>query len=293
MSYAVQTLAGSSVPFAVRGAGGMPILGAANINSTGVLLATTNLTLLQISDDHSTVAVGAGNTWADVYNYLDPFGLTAVGGRLGIVGVPGCLLGGCMSFLSNEYGWGSASTVSYEAILANGTIVNATATNEYSDLFWALRGGGNNFAIVTRFEIKTLAIPIVTVGQVTYGGGIGRTMVQALHDYAHDGANDNRTFVLPNFSYIPAASPDISYSVDLFYKGNDTAPAAFVNFTQSTLTPTSSTFSARSIANWTVESDEGTDSVHGEIFRFYAGTLISPISISIITYTNCRVQYRC
>ncbi|KAH8681906.1 FAD binding domain-containing protein [Xylariales sp. PMI_506] len=273
MAYAIQTLTSSGVSFSVRGAGGMPILGAANINSTGILLAATKLTLLQISDDRTTVAIGAGNTWADVYDYLDPYGLTAVGGRLGIVGVSGCLLGGCMSFLSNEYGWGSASVVSFEAVLANGTIITATATNEYSDLFWALRGGGNSFAIVTRFDIKTLDIPTVTVGQVEYKGDVGQSIVKTLHDYAHDGAKDNRTFVLPNFSYVPAASPNVSYSVDLFYRGNDTAPAALVNFTQSPLTPASSTFSARSMANWTVESDEGTDSVHGETFRFYAVSL--------------------
>ncbi|KAH8896105.1 FAD binding domain-containing protein [Thozetella sp. PMI_491] len=277
VSYAIKTLAVSGVSFAIRGSGGMPVLGAANVNSSGILLASSNLTLLQISDDHSTVAVGAGNNWAAVYDYLDPFGLTAVGGRLGIVGVPGCLLGGCMSFLSNEYGWGSAHVVTYEAVFGNGTIVNATATNEHSDLFWALRGGGSNFAVVTRFDIQTLQIPVMSLGQLSYSGDVGRSMIQVLHDYAHDGALDNRTFVLPTFSYVPAVGSNVSYSVELYYRGNDTSLAALANFTGAGLTPSSNTFAARTMADWTVESDKGMDSVHGETFRFYAVSLLADL----------------
>lgn len=114
MSFAVNTLRDDGTPFAVKGGGWMPVPGAANINSTGILVSTDNLTGVTLSSDHSYVSVSAGENWASVYNYLEPYGLTVVGCRVGVVGVSGFLLGGGMSFLSNEYGWASANVVGYE-----------------------------------------------------------------------------------------------------------------------------------------------------------------------------------
>lgn len=92
----------------------MPVASAANINSKGILLATTNLTGLQLSSDLSSVSVASGHDWAEVLDYLSPYDLVVVGSRIGVVGVPGFLLGGGMSFLSNQYGWASANVVGYE-----------------------------------------------------------------------------------------------------------------------------------------------------------------------------------
>lgn len=92
----------------------MPIPGYNNIDSTGVLISTSNLTTLALSYDKSTVSVGAGNRWGDVYTFLQPYGLAAVGGRIGSVGVSGFFLGGGISFYSNQYGFGSDNIVKYE-----------------------------------------------------------------------------------------------------------------------------------------------------------------------------------
>lgn len=113
MADAVLTFQNFSSPFAVRGGGHMPSADAANINSTGVLLSTAALSQVQVSDDRKTVNVGPGNHWVDVYKSLEPYGLTVVGGRLGIVGVPGLLLGGGVSYFGNEYGWASANIASF------------------------------------------------------------------------------------------------------------------------------------------------------------------------------------
>jgi FAD/FMN-containing dehydrogenase len=114
MAHAVAQLKDLDAPFAVRGGGWMPVPGAANIDSSGILLATTNLTGLQLSSDLSTVSVASGHNWAEVLDYLSPHDLVVVGSRIGVVGVPGFLLGGGMSFLSNQYGWASANVVGYE-----------------------------------------------------------------------------------------------------------------------------------------------------------------------------------
>lgn len=92
----------------------MPIAGAANIDSTGILISSTNLDQLIISEDHSTLSVGPGNHWADVYDYLEPYDKIILGGRMGVVGVPGFLLGGGISFFSYEHGWASANIASFE-----------------------------------------------------------------------------------------------------------------------------------------------------------------------------------
>jgi FAD/FMN-containing dehydrogenase len=107
-------LDGFNTPFAIRGGGHMPIANAANINSTGVLLATSGLSGLELSADKSVVFVGPGATWGNVYKYLEPHGLAVVGGRLGVVGVPGLLLGGGVSFFGNQYGWASDNVVLFE-----------------------------------------------------------------------------------------------------------------------------------------------------------------------------------
>lgn len=114
MSFAVTTIAGSGVQFAIQGGGHMPIAGAANIDSSGIMLSSSGLNQLILSEDGSTVSVGPGNRWGDVYGYLEPTGKMVVGGRMGIVGVPGFLLGGGISFFSYEYGWASANIASYE-----------------------------------------------------------------------------------------------------------------------------------------------------------------------------------
>lgn len=114
MSFAVQTLVASGTTFALQGGGHMPIAGSANIDSSGILLSSASLNQLILSDDQSTVSVGPGNHWVDVYDYLEPSGKVIVGGRMGVVGVPGFLLGGGISFFSYEHGWASANIASFE-----------------------------------------------------------------------------------------------------------------------------------------------------------------------------------
>lgn len=89
----------------------MPVETAANINSSGVLLSSTKLNSMSLSDDLGTMSVGPGNRWGDVYAHIDGItkSVTVVGGRYGPVGVPGLLLGGGMSFYSYEYGFSSSN----------------------------------------------------------------------------------------------------------------------------------------------------------------------------------------
>lgn len=115
VSLAVVTMTLTLSKFAVRGGGHMPIAGYNGIDHTGILLSASNLTSLALSADKATVSVGPGNRWGDVYSYLAPSSLAAVGGRVGHVGVPGLLLGGGISFHSSQKGFASDNVVKYQA----------------------------------------------------------------------------------------------------------------------------------------------------------------------------------
>lgn len=108
-----------------------------------------------MSSNKSLAYVGPGNTWYDVYTQLQPEGVQVIGGRVAAIGVGGLTLGGGVSFFSGEYGWACDNVYNYQVVTANGEIIDVNYDSEYSDLYWALRGGGNNFGLVTRFDLYT------------------------------------------------------------------------------------------------------------------------------------------
>lgn len=151
--------------------------------------------------------------------------------------------------------------------------MNATADNQYADLFWSLRGGGNSFAIVTNFEMKTIDAPGVTVGNVHYNGGDLRDQfLQSILDYAHNGQlNDPKSTLTPTVSRMPG-SDELSFSAMLFHNGNDTNPAALANFTGTTeasLPVNETTFSYKTMKGWADEADVGFEATVGMKFRFH------------------------
>ncbi|EEH05600.1 FAD binding domain-containing protein [Histoplasma capsulatum G186AR] len=224
---AVEILAASHTEFAVRGAGHMPIPGYANTDG-GVLIAFTKMKQLHLSADKSFVSVGPGNTWLNVYQYLEPHGLVALGGRVGSVGVPGLLLGGGISFYSNQYGFAANNVVSYEVVLANGKIVQATA-KQNSDLFWALKGGGNSFGIVTRFDLVTFNSPQTCGGIMVHQGTPHDEFSRAISRFVQDGSKDAKAAIIPTITFIP--SQDVTaYISFLFYDGAECDQPALSDF---------------------------------------------------------------
>lgn len=123
----------------------------------------SNMTTLSLNSDKSVLSVGPAYRWGEVYKWLGKYNLTVPGGRLSPVGVPGLLLAGGINFYGNQKGFSADNVVTYEVVLAAGTIVYASKTSN-PDLFWALKGGSSNFGIVTRFDIKTVPSKKVFAG---------------------------------------------------------------------------------------------------------------------------------
>ncbi|KAG8157583.1 hypothetical protein KVR01_012625 [Diaporthe batatas] len=144
-------------PFAVKSGGHAAFSGASNIEG-GITVSFRNLSRIALSEDHKTAFIQPGNTWHQIYTELQPYDLTVIGGRAGPIGIGGLTTGGGVSFFSNIYGFACDNVASYQVVTATGEIVTASSSQN-SDLYWALRGGGNNFGIVVDFELETIPLP--------------------------------------------------------------------------------------------------------------------------------------
>ncbi|CAK7243889.1 MAG: hypothetical protein STHCBS139747_005419 [Sporothrix thermara] len=177
--------------FAAKSGGHSAFRGASNVPS-GMTISFANINQIELSADKSTVAVGPGNVWGKVFEYLDPYNLTIVGGRLYDIGVGGLTTGGGISYFSNLYGWACDNVESYDVILASGALVHASAT-QYSDLYWALRGGGNNFGLIVNFNLMTIPLPNngdLYVGARTYMEPEFDAVDQAFYNLIVNSADD-------------------------------------------------------------------------------------------------------
>ncbi len=114
-----------------------------------------------------TVTVGGGCTWGDVDHATHAFGLATPSGIISTTGVGGLTLGGGIGHLTRKCGLSIDNLLAADVVLANGTFVKANA-DENSDLFWAIRGGGGNFGVVTSFTFKLHPIDVLYGGPMLY-----------------------------------------------------------------------------------------------------------------------------
>lgn len=136
-------------------AGGHDSLGRST-NDGGLVIDLRSLA--DVSIDGAQVTIGGGAIWGDVATALAPHGLAISSGDTKSVGVGGLTLGGGVGWFVRLWGLAIDSLVSAEVVLADARIVTASATTE-PDLFWAIRGGGGNFGVVTRFTFRAHPLP--------------------------------------------------------------------------------------------------------------------------------------
>ncbi|PHH62826.1 hypothetical protein CDD81_6626 [Ophiocordyceps australis] len=136
---------------AIRGQGHAPFAGSANIDGECcVTIDMRGLEGIRLSDHENMVKIGVGETWESTYTEIEKYGKTTPGGRVGGVGVAGFILG----------------VVEFEVVLASGQVVCANK-HDRCDLWTALKGGLNNFGIVTSISIKTIEATDIW-GGITY-----------------------------------------------------------------------------------------------------------------------------
>ncbi|OQU98803.1 FAD binding domain-containing protein [Cladophialophora immunda] len=187
----------SRCPFAVKSGGHGKFSGESNIDG-GLTFDLVNINRIDVVDEGRHVFIGPGNRWLDVYTALEPLGIVVAGGRDAGVGVGGFLLGGGISFHSSEYGWGADTVQSYEVVLANGTITNASATSN-PDLYRALRGGGANFGVVTAFKMEAIPYRGIWGGMVTHSFSETPALLEAFMDYGRNSLQHPKASAILNF----------------------------------------------------------------------------------------------
>ena len=161
---AVDNRTAGGCQFAIRGAGHTPWAGSANIDN-GVTIDMTSIRSVKVNRANTVVSVGAGARWSAVYQVLDAAGLGVAGGRVAGVGVGGLITGGGLSYFAPRYGFVCDQVVNYRIVLANGTAVNANYKDN-SDLWFALKGGSNNFGVVTRFDLNVFPLGKIWGGSI-------------------------------------------------------------------------------------------------------------------------------
>ena len=142
----------------------------------GLVIDMSEMRGIRVDPDSETVRVEAGCRWADVDHATHAFGMATVSGIIGTTGVAGLTLGGGHGYLTRRYGLTIDNLLSADVVLADGRLVHANE-NQNSDLFWALRGGGGNFGIVTSFEYRLHPVDTVVAGPLFWPiEALGETM---------------------------------------------------------------------------------------------------------------------
>ncbi len=133
----------------------------------GMVIDLAAINYVRVDPASRHVLVGAGAKWGDVDHATHAFGLAVPSGVISSTGVAGLTLGGGMGHLARKYGLTIDNLLSVDVVLADGTFVVANA-EENADLFWAIRGGGGNFGIVTAFLFEAHPVHTVCAGPMLW-----------------------------------------------------------------------------------------------------------------------------
>jgi len=214
--------AAAGLALSVRGGGhGFPGFGT---NDGGVVLDLGALSAVEVVDaDRHVVRIGGGATWGQVTNALAPHGLAISSGDTRSVGVGGLTLGGGIGWKVRKYGLALDSLVAAELVTADGEAVRASA-DENPELFWALRGGGGNFGVVTAFEFAAHPTTDIIFGQIAFPATEAATVLRGWADYLRT-APDELTSIV-ELANPRGGGPQAPVEVHVAFDGDDPDLAA-------------------------------------------------------------------
>jgi len=198
------------LPLSVKG-GGHHVSGSAVVDD-GLVIDLGPMNGIRVDPDARTARVQAGATWGELDHETQAFGLAVPGGQDPNIGVAGLTLGGGVGWLSRKYGLTSDNLLSADVVTADGDLVHASA-EEHPDLFWALRGGGGHFGIVTSFEFRLHEVgPEIFAGSLIYPLGDAADVARRYRSFVADAPREVRLLFgsmhLPASSYYPPAVRD-------------------------------------------------------------------------------------
>jgi FAD/FMN-containing dehydrogenase len=175
-------------------------------NDGGLVIDLSPLQTVAVDPDSNTARAGGGCTWAGFNEATHAHGLATTGGIIGSTGIAGLTLGGGIGYLARKYGLSCDNLLSAEVVTATGEVVTASET-EHDDLFWALRGGGGNFGVVTTFEYRLHPVAEVYGGPIAYPVDRADEVLRMYREYIADAPEELGGFVgfhlAPPLPFIP------------------------------------------------------------------------------------------
>ncbi|KAK3994292.1 bifunctional solanapyrone synthase [Cladorrhinum sp. PSN332] len=219
VSEVLKVIAATRAPFAVYSGGHASNPGFSS--TPGIHIDLERLNQIVLSADKTTVELGFGVAWKDVYQELVPQGLNVVGGRVIGPGVGGFTLGGGFSWKTNQYGLTVDTVLRFNLVLPNGTITSASPTVN-PDLFFALKGGLNRFGIVTSAILKTHPQPQVWGGLRIYPSTSVGAVIAATQAF-YNQSTDAKTQIITTLDGGPLGTT----ALVLFFHDGPTKPPVF------------------------------------------------------------------
>ena len=187
---------------AVRGGGhNGPGLGSCD---DGLVIDLSLMKSVRVDPAGRSVRVDPGCTSGDVDHATHPFGLAVPFGIVSTTGVAGLTLGGGTGYLTRKYGLTVDNLLEADVVLADGTFVTASPT-QHSDLFWALRGGGGNFGVVTSFLFRAHPVATVYAGPIFWEATHAKAVMAAYRDYLPEAPEELGIFV--GLKTVPSMDP--------------------------------------------------------------------------------------
>jgi FAD/FMN-containing dehydrogenase len=188
---AVLTARDHDLPLAVQATGH----GTHVASDGGLLLKTSTMATVLVDPDRRVARVGPGARWSGVLAAAAPFGLAPLSGSAPSVGVTGYTLGGGVGWLARKHGFAADSLLRAEVVTEDGNIVTASA-DQHPDLFWALRGGGGNFGVLTALEFALHPVARVYAGTAYFAVDRAAETLTRYRDWIADAPDALSTAVL-------------------------------------------------------------------------------------------------
>lgn len=177
---------------AIRGGGHNG--GGLGLCTDGLVIDLSGLKFVRVDTSNNTVRVGGGNLWGEVDHATHPFGLAVPAGIISTTGVGGLTLGGGVGHLSRKYGLTIDNLLEADMVLADGSFVTVNA-NQNTDLFWAIRGGGGNFGIVTSFKFQAHEVKNVYGGPTLWPIEQTEEIMEWYHEFISNAPDDLNGFI--------------------------------------------------------------------------------------------------
>ncbi|HEX3272067.1 MAG TPA: FAD-binding oxidoreductase [Ktedonobacterales bacterium] len=155
----------------------------------GLVIDLSEMKGIHVDPKQRTVRVAGGATWGDVDHATHAFGLATPSGFISTTGVGGLTLGGGIGYLARTYGLSLDNLLSVDMVLADGSYVTASA-DEHPDLFWAVRGGGGNFGVVTSFVFRLHEVSTVYGGPIFWPLDQAKELLVFWRDYITNAPRD-------------------------------------------------------------------------------------------------------